>query len=77
MMADLEEISAHWQQLVDDLVGKVLEWQEQHPQATLMEIEQEIAARMAELRVQLLQDLAMRRQQTDAGQNDDQTKRSH
>jgi hypothetical protein len=75
MMADLQEISEGWQQLVDDLLGEMLEWQEQHPEATLLEIEQEIAARMVELRARLLQDIAMWRQQTDAGQNDDQTKR--
>ena len=54
-----EETEARWQQLADEVLLGVKEWRQQHPRATLTEIEQALDERWATARARLLQDLAL------------------
>ena len=47
-----------WRQLTEQLTSGMREWREQHPKATLREMETELDTRLSRLRVQMLQDLA-------------------
>jgi hypothetical protein len=48
-----------WHQLTEEITQAMSEWREQHPKATLREIESELDARLAHARARLLEDLAM------------------
>jgi formate dehydrogenase maturation protein FdhE len=46
-----------WQKLVAEIASGIKEWADQHPKATLAEIEREMMRRMAQLQARLLEDL--------------------
>jgi len=46
-----------WQKLVTEITGWIKEWADQHPKATLAEIEHETMRRMAQSQARLLEDL--------------------
>lgn len=48
---------AEWQQLVAGISSGIKEWMNQHPQATLAEIEREMRQRMAQLQARLMEDI--------------------
>lgn len=48
-----------WSEVVEDVVRGMKGWREQHPQATLSEMEEALDERMSQLRVRLLTDMAM------------------
>jgi hypothetical protein len=48
-----------WQRLADEAWTGVAERRQQHPQATLREIEQAVDERLADLRARLVQDVAL------------------
>ncbi len=57
-------VPAAWATLSADLFTSMLDWRTAHPTATLTEIEQTLDARLARLRVQILQDTALASAQT-------------
>jgi hypothetical protein len=48
-----------WQHLTTKITREMAEWREQHPKATLREIETELDTRLSCLRARLLEDLAL------------------
>jgi hypothetical protein len=46
-----------WQKLIAEITSGIKEWVDQHPKATLAEIERETMRRMAQLQARLLEDL--------------------
>ena len=48
-----------WHQLTEDITTGMREWRNQHPKATLREIEIELDARLARTRARMLEDLAL------------------
>ena len=54
-----------WQGLADEVFSGMAEWRVQHPRATFAQIEHEVDARLAGLRVRLVQDVALRSARTE------------
>lgn len=54
-----DELQANWNGLSEEIMDGIAEWREQHPQATLREIEAEIDKRLSELRAKMISDTAM------------------
>jgi hypothetical protein len=48
-----------WRQLSEEITSNMREWRNQHPKATLREIETELDARLAGARARMLEDLAL------------------
>jgi len=48
-----------WHQLTDEITDGMREWRQQHPKATLREMEIELDTRLARARARMLEDLAM------------------
>jgi hypothetical protein len=48
-----------WRQVTEDITIGMREWRQQHPKATLREIETELDARLARARARMLEDLAL------------------
>ena len=48
-----------WQELTQEITHEMREWREQHPKATLREIETELDTRLSRMRVRMLEDLAL------------------
>lgn len=52
-----ETSTAEWQQLAAEIASGIKEWMNQHPQATLAEVERELMQRMAQLQARLMEDI--------------------
>lgn len=50
---------ALWRQLSEQITIGMREWREQHPKATLREMEEELDTRWARVRARMLQDMAL------------------
>ena len=50
---------ALWRQLNEEITTGMREWRNQHPKATLRQIETELDARLARTRARMLEDLAL------------------
>ena len=50
-----------WHQVTEEITTGMREWREQHPKATLREIETELDTRLARARARMLEDLALQR----------------
>lgn len=48
-----------WHRLTEEIMSGMREWRVQHPKATLREMERELDARWARVRVRMLEDMAM------------------
>jgi predicted RNA-binding Zn-ribbon protein involved in translation (DUF1610 family) len=48
-----------WHQLTEEILTGMHEWRQQHPKATLREMENELDARWAKVRARMLQDMAL------------------
>jgi hypothetical protein len=48
-----------WQHLTEEITPEMGEWRNQHPKATLREIETELATRLSRMRARMLEDLAL------------------
>lgn len=48
-----------WRHLSEEITSGMREWRNQHPKATLREIETELDARLAHARARMLEDLAL------------------
>jgi YgiT-type zinc finger domain-containing protein len=60
-----EEMRKSWNGLSEEILSGMAEWREQHPKATLREIEAEVDERLAVLRVRMLADAALRSAQAE------------
>src|SRR6266511_2582792 len=54
-----EPFEGQWRELAEGVITGMTEWRQQHPRATLAEIEAALDARLARLRAQMLQDAAL------------------
>jgi hypothetical protein len=52
-----EQSDLEWQRLVGEITSGMKEWAQQHPQASLAEIERETMRRMAELQARMMEDI--------------------
>ncbi len=57
-MKDKSTLVNEWQRLSGEIATGMAEWREQHPKATLREIEKEVDRRLSVLRAQMLEDTA-------------------
>lgn len=55
----MQEFDQNWQKLSEEVLTGMKEWREQHPKATLNEIEEALDERLGRLRAQMLQDAAL------------------
>ncbi len=53
------ELEKNWKMMGDEAISGMLEWRQQHPQATFREIETEVDERLAVMRARMLSDTAM------------------
>jgi hypothetical protein len=58
-MKDMTEVDARWHALSAEVIGGMEGWRQQHPKASLDEIECALDERLARLRAQMLQDTAL------------------
>ena len=54
----IKELEAGWQESGKKAVSKVSEWRQEHPKATMQEIEKALDEQLGRLRKQLLEELA-------------------
>jgi len=47
-----------WHRLTEEILSGMAEWRQQHPKATLREIEQEVMRRTGELQARLMEEIA-------------------
>ncbi|HEX9871088.1 MAG TPA: hypothetical protein VGC99_21325 [Candidatus Tectomicrobia bacterium] len=59
------DFAARWREVSEEIMAGIEEWRMHHPQATLREIEASVDERLAELRVRMLQDVALASQTAD------------
>src|SRR6266851_784139 len=55
----MQEFDQNWQKLSEEVLIGMKEWREQHPKATLTEIEAALDERLGRLRARMLQDAAL------------------
>jgi hypothetical protein len=55
----MQEFDQNWQKLSEEVLTGMKEWREQHPKATLSEIEEALDERLGRLRARMLQDTAL------------------
>jgi hypothetical protein len=55
---EMSEKSDKWQSLQDKINAAIEAWRQEHPEATLTEIEEAVDSRLASMRRQMVQDLA-------------------
>ena len=60
-----DRLAAKWRESSEEVVSGVAEWREQHPKATLQEIEAALDERLGRLRARMLEDAALASQATD------------
>jgi len=58
---------AHEEALIQEVLGGMRDWRQAHPRASLAAIEQEVEARLARLRAQLVEDTALASTSADVG----------
>ncbi len=56
---ELKQATRKWGRLSEEVITGMRDWREQHPKATLREIERTLDERLARLRAQMLQDTAL------------------
>src|SRR5438046_768243 len=64
--------SEHWRSVSEEVLTGMAQWREEHPKATLSEIEEELDARLARLRAQMLQEVAQTSTATDWNEQEEQ-----
>lgn len=53
------ELQASWKGLREEIIQNIAKWREQHPKATIREIEEENDKSLSELRAKMIWDTAM------------------
>jgi hypothetical protein len=56
---EIKQAEQSWREISEDVITGMREWREQHPQATMREIESALDERLARLRARMLQDTAL------------------
>jgi hypothetical protein len=56
---EIKQAEQRWREISEDVITGMREWREQHPQATMREIESALDERLARLRARMLQDTAL------------------
>ena len=59
------KLDEHWQGLFEEAMTDIVEWRQKHPRATFNHIEEKMDTRLAQVRAQMLQDLAQMSANTD------------
>ena len=62
-----EELQQIWQERSQEAFVQVAQWQQEHPSATLAEIEETMDRFLRKLRAQLIEEVAQRREATPGG----------
>lgn len=52
------DVEARWRELAEEAMAGMKEWRQQHPKATLVEIERALDERLSKVRARMLQDAA-------------------
>lgn len=60
-----EEMQAGWKGMSEGILEGIAKWREQHPKATMREIEEEIDRQLSELRTKMISDTASQSGQAD------------
>ena len=60
-----ESMDHQWRSLSEELLFGLKAWREQHPKATLLEIEEEVSRQMSRLGAQVIQDAAQSSEASD------------
>jgi YgiT-type zinc finger domain-containing protein len=60
-----EETHKKWRGESEEIISGMMEWREQHPKATMAEIEAEVDQRLAGMRAQMIADMAMASQRAE------------
>ena len=58
-MIDTEKVAQGWRELSAEIVTGMAEWRQQHPKASLREIERALDERMGRLRAKMLEEAAL------------------
>ncbi len=58
-MPTLDELESRWQPSSRQVIRAMQEWRRQHPRATFQQIESALDAQLAQLRAEMLRDLAL------------------
>jgi hypothetical protein len=53
------EYEQHWHEVAEEVLIELRTWREEHPTATMQEIEEEVEKRMARMRAGLVEGVAM------------------
>ena len=61
----MQNMDREWRMLSEEVISGMKEWRDQHPRATLREIEEAIDERLNKLRARMLQDAALESAQAD------------
>jgi hypothetical protein len=61
-MMEVESAEPTWEELSAEILSGMREWREQHPDATITEIEQALDQRWYRLRARMLENLALERE---------------
>ena len=56
---EIKQAEQSWREISEEVIPGMREWREQHPQATLREIESTLDEKLARLRARMLQDTAL------------------
>src|SRR5713101_3707236 len=68
----MQNVEQQWQRLSEEVISGMKEWRDQHPKATLREIEEALDERLGRMRARMLQDVALTSPQADWKQADPQ-----
>lgn len=58
-MIDTREVAQRWQEMSSEIITGMAEWRQQHPKATLREIEAALDERLERLRAKMLEEAAL------------------
>jgi ribosomal protein S27AE len=67
-MPTLDELETRWQPASREVIRVMKEWRRQHPKATFQDIESALDQQLAQLRAEMLRDLALTSPNTDLTQ---------
>jgi hypothetical protein len=56
---EIKQAEQRWREISEEVITGMREWREQHPQATMKEIESTLDEKLARLRARMLQDTAL------------------
>lgn len=60
-----DEMGENWTRMGEEAISGMLEWRQQHPKATLREIEREVDSRLSKMRAKMLEEAAEASEETE------------